>query len=144
MSVSDLPAVNAALNGLATIFLVVGMIAIKREQKRLHGLLMGAAFATSVVFLICYLTHKALVAGVHTPFLGEGIWRPVYYTMLISHIILAIAVPPLAIITMRHALAGRYEAHRKLAKWTFPIWFYVSVTGVFVYFFLYRWFLPAE
>lgn len=142
MNVSDMPALNAGLNGLATIFLVVGMVAIKREQKRLHGMLMGAAFVTSVIFLISYLTHKVLVRGVHTPFLGEGFWRPVYYTMLVTHVLLAMAVPVLAIITIRHALAGRYEAHRRIAKWTFPIWLYVSVTGVLVYFFLYRWFVP--
>jgi putative membrane protein len=143
MTAADLPGLNAALNGLATVFLLLGIVAIKREAKKAHGFLMGAAFATSCVFLISYVTHKILVQGVHTPFLGEGIWRPVYYVMLISHIILAIAVPPMAIITMRHALAGRYEAHRRLSKWTFPIWMYVGVTGVLVYFFLYRWFQPA-
>lgn len=141
MTVADLPGLNACLNGLATLLLVFGMVAIKRERKDVHGYLMGAAFVVSCVFLVSYLAHKALVRGVHTPFLGEGFWRPVYYTMLITHIILAIAVPPLAIVTMRHALAGRYEAHRRLAKWTFPIWLYVSVTGVLVYFFLYRWFV---
>ena len=143
MNVSDLPALNAGLNGLATVFLVAGIIAIKADRKSAHGYLMGAAFVTSCIFLVSYLLHKALVRGVHTPFLGEGFWKPVYYTMLISHIILAIAVPPLAIVTMRHALKGRFEAHRRLAKWTFPIWLYVSVTGVLVYFFLYRWFLKV-
>lgn len=148
MSVSDLPPLNAALNGLATLFLLMGFIAIKADRKSVHGYLMGAAFITSCVFLVCYVLHKYLVAkgganGLHTPFLGEGFWRPVYFTMLISHIILAIAVPPLAIVTMRYARNGRFEAHRRIAKWTFPIWLYVSVTGVLVYFFLYRWFLPA-
>jgi putative membrane protein len=141
MTVSDLPGLNACLNGLATVLLVMGFVAIKQDRKAVHGYLMGAAFVTSCVFLISYLAHKFLVRGVHTPFLGEGFWRPLYYTMLISHIILAIAVPPLAIVTMRHALAGRYAEHRRLAKWTFPIWLYVSVTGVLVYFFLYRWFV---
>jgi putative membrane protein len=141
MTVSDLPGLNACLNGLATVFLVMGFVAIKQDRKAVHGYLMGAAFVISCIFLISYLAHKALVRGVHTPFLGEGFWRPLYYTMLISHIILAIAVPPLAIVTMRHALAGRYAEHRRLAKWTFPIWLYVSVTGVLVYFFLYRWFV---
>jgi uncharacterized membrane protein YozB (DUF420 family) len=101
---------------------------------------MGTAFVTSCIFLVTYVAHKILMKGVHTPFPGEGFWRPVYYTMLFTHIVLAIVVPPLAIVTMRHALAGRYEAHRRLSKWTFPIWLYVSVTGVLVYFFLYRWF----
>ncbi len=143
MTAADLPPINASLNALAGVLLVGGMIAIKREAKKAHGLLMGAAFVVSCVFLICYVLHKVLVRGVHTPFGGEGAWRPIYYSMLISHIILAICVPPLAIVTMRHALAGRYDAHRRLAKITFPVWFYVSVTGVMVYFFLYRWF-PAH
>jgi len=141
MNVSDLPGLNACLNGLATVFLLLGFVAIKQDRKAVHGYFMGAAFVTSCIFLISYLAHKALVRGVHTPFLGEGFWRPLYYTMLITHIILAIAVPPLAIVTMRHALAGRYTEHRRLSKWTFPIWLYVSVTGVLVYFFLYRWFV---
>jgi len=143
MTVSDLPGLNACLNGLATVFLVLGFAAIKQNRKTVHTYLMAAAFVTSCVFLISYVAHKVMVRGVHTPFLGEGFWRPVYYVMLFTHIILAIAVPPMAIVTMRHALGGRYEAHRRLAKWTFPIWLYVSVTGVLVYFFLYRWFLPT-
>jgi putative membrane protein len=140
MTAGDLPPINACLNALATVLLVSGIIAIKREEKKAHGLLMGATFAVSCIFLIFYVVHKILVRGVHTPFGGEGAWRTVYFGMLISHIILAICVPPLAIITMRHALKGRYESHRRWAKITFPIWFYVSVTGVLVYFFLYRWF----
>ena len=143
MTAADLPPINASLNALAGLLLVCGMIAIKREAKKAHGLLMGAAFVVSSVFLVCYVLHKILVRGVHTPFGGEGAWRAIYYSMLLSHIVLAICVPPLAIVTMRHALAGRYDAHRRLAKITFPIWFYVSVTGVLVYFFLYRWF-PAR
>jgi len=140
MTAADLPPINASLNALATVLLVSGIIAIKREEKRAHGLLMGATFAVSCVFLVCYVAHKILVRGVHTPFGGEGGWRIVYFVMLISHIILAICVPPLAIITMRHALKGRYDAHKRWAKVTFPVWLYVSVTGVLVYFFLYRWF----
>ena len=140
MTAADLPPLNAVLNATATVLLCSGIIAIKREAKKVHGLLMGAAFAVSCIFLISYIAHKILVRGVHTPFDGEGLWRTGYYVMLTSHIILAIAVPPLAIITMRHALAARYDAHRRWAKITFPIWLYVSVTGVLVYFFLYRWF----
>ena len=142
MTAADLPPINASLNAIAGLLLVSGIIAIKREAKKMHGLLMGAAFVVSCVFLAFYVLHKVLVHGVHTPFGGAGAWRAIYYSMLVSHIILAICVPPLAIVTMRHALAGRYDAHRRLAKITFPIWFYVSVTGVLVYFFLYRWF-PA-
>jgi len=140
MTAADLPPINATLNACAGVLLICGIVAIKREAKKAHGLLMGAAFVVSCVFLVCYVWHKILVRGVHTPFGGEGAWRTIYYTMLISHIILAICVPPLAIITMQHALKARYEAHRRWAKVTFPVWFYVSVTGVLVYFFLYRWF----
>lgn len=143
MTAADLPPINASLNALATVLLLGGIIAIKREAKKAHGLFMGAAFVVSCIFLICYVLHKILVHGVHTPFGGAGAWRAIYFSMLISHIILAICVPPLAIVTIRHALAGRYDAHRRLAKTTFPIWLYVSVTGVMVYFFLYRWF-PAR
>jgi putative membrane protein len=140
MTAADLPPINASLNALATVLLISGIVAIKREAKKAHGLLMGATFAVSCVFLLFYVVHKILVRGVHTPFGGEGVWRTAYFVMLISHIILAICVPPLAIITMRHALKGRYELHKRWAKVTFPIWLYVSVTGVLVYFFLYRWF----
>jgi putative membrane protein len=143
MTVSDLPGLNACLNGLATVFLVAGIVAVKQDRKAVHGYLMGAAFVTSCVFLVFYVLHKILVRGVHTPFLGEGFWRPVYYTMLITHIALAAVVPFLAIVTMRRAVTGRFEAHRRLARWTYPIWLYVSITGVLVYFFLYRWFVQV-
>jgi putative membrane protein len=149
MTAADLPPINASLNGIATVLLLSGIVAIKREAKKAHGVLMGATFVVSVVFLCCYLLHKYMVyqehavdptRALHTPFGGTGFIKVFYYVMLSSHIVLAIAVPPLAIITMRHALKGRYDAHRRWSKFTFPIWFYVSVTGVLVYFFLYRWF----
>lgn len=143
MTAADLPAINASLNATAAVLLILGMIFIKQDRKQAHGYTMGAAFVVSCVFLVFYVLHKILMKGVHTPFAGDGAWRAIYFGMLISHIILAIIVPPLAIITMRHALAGRYEKHRQLAKVTLPIWLYVSVTGVLVYFFLYRWFPAA-
>ena len=143
MTVSDLPAVNASLNGLATVLLTAGFVFIKQRRVLPHRVCMGGALAVSVVFLITYVLHKILVQGVHTPFGGEGMIRTVYYVMLISHIILAIAIVPLVLITLRHALAGRFDAHRAWARWTFPAWYYVSVTGVLVYFFLYQWF-PAR
>jgi uncharacterized membrane protein YozB (DUF420 family) len=143
MNAQDLPAINATLNGLATLLLLGGIFAIKREEKRMHGIFMGAAFVVSSLFLVLYLTHKYLLGSVHTPFTGPGLWKVVYYTMLISHILLAIAVPPLAIGTIRFSLQGKFEKHRALARWTFPIWLYVSVTGVLVYFFLYVWFRPV-
>jgi uncharacterized membrane protein YozB (DUF420 family) len=104
---------------------------------------MIAAFVTSCVFLICYVLHKILVRGVHTPFGGEGAVRTFYYAMLISHIILAIVIVPLILVTMNRALKQRWEPHKKIARWTWPLWMYVSVTGVLVYLMLYKWF-PAK
>ncbi|HEY5742478.1 MAG TPA: DUF420 domain-containing protein [Terrimicrobiaceae bacterium] len=140
MSVSDLPAVNASLNGLATVLLTSGFILIKRRQIPAHRLCMLAAFSVSCIFLVTYVLHKILVRGVHTPFGGEGFIRSFYYTMLISHILLAILIVPLVLVTLRHAIAGRFDSHRRWARWTFPLWYYVSVTGVLVYLFLYQWF----
>ncbi len=144
MSVSDLPALNASLNGVAAILLTVGFLLIKNGRMRAHRVCMLSAFGVSMVFLCTYVLHKILVKGVHTPFGGEGFIRTFYYGMLISHIILAIVIVPLVIITLRHAIAGRLMAHRNWARWTFPMWYYVSVTGVLVYFFLYQWFPVAK
>jgi putative membrane protein len=140
MSVSDLPAVNASLNALSTVLLTAGFIFIQRRKIAAHRACMISAFAVSCVFLVTYVMHKILMRGVHTPFGGTGVIRGVYYTMLISHIILAMLIVPLALLTLRHALAGRFETHKKWARWTFPLWYYVSVTGVLVYFFLYQWY----
>jgi uncharacterized membrane protein YozB (DUF420 family) len=140
MSVSDLPAINAGLNGLATVLLTVGFILIKQGRMAAHRACMLSAFGVSAVFLVTYVLHKVLVRGVHTPFGGEGAMRTIYYAMLISHIILAIVIVPLVLITLTHAIKGRLIVHRQWARWTFPIWYYVSVTGVLVYFFLYQWF----
>jgi putative membrane protein len=143
MTVSDLPAVNASLNGLATVFLTLGFIFIKRGQKIAHRNCMIAAVVTSAIFLVFYVLHKILVRGVHTPFGGEGAIRTVYYVMLISHILLAMAIVPLVLITLSRGLKERWEHHKKIARWTWPIWMYVSVTGVLVYLMLYQWF-PAK
>jgi putative membrane protein len=143
MSVSDLPAVNASLNALATVFLTLGFIFIKRGQKIAHRNCMIAAVTTSAIFLIFYVLHKILVRGVHTPFGGEGLIRNFYYVMLISHILLAMAIVPLVLITLNRGLKERWEHHKKIARWTWPIWMYVSVTGVLVYLMLYQWF-PAK
>lgn len=140
MTVHDLPALNATLNGIATLLLATGYLAIRNEKKILHRNCMMSAFVVSCVFLITYVLHKILVKGVHTPFGGEGFIRQFYYGMLISHIILAIVIVPLVIVTFRQALLGRWEKHKAWARWTFPLWMYVSVTGVLVYFMLYQWF----
>jgi uncharacterized membrane protein YozB (DUF420 family) len=140
MSISDLPALNAGLNAVSTLLLLAGFLFIKTERKIAHRNCMVGAFTVSCVFLITYVLHKILVKGVHTPFGGEGLWKTFYYGMLISHILLAIVIVPLILVTMTHAINGRFERHRAWARWTFPLWFYVSVTGVLVYFMLYQWF----
>ena len=135
-----LPTVNALLNGTATVLLTAGFICIKTGREKAHRACMLSAFSVSVVFLVFYVLHKYLVQGVHTPFAGEGAWRTFYYVMLATHIVLAMAIVPLVLTTLTLAIQGKRERHRAWARWTFPIWYYVSVTGVLVYCFLYQWF----
>jgi len=144
MTLNDIPALNASLNGFATILLTIGFILIKQDKREAHRKVMISACIVSAVFLVGYVTHKALIRGVHTPFGGEGGIRTVYYVMLITHIILAIAIAYLVPRTFLLAIKGNYERHKAWAKWTFPIWYYVSVTGVLVYFFLYQWWPAAK
>ena len=139
MTIQDIPALNAVLNGLATVLMTVGFIFIKSGNREGHRKMMLSAGAVSPIFLVGYVTHKILVRGVHTPFGGEGEIRTVYYVMLITHILLAISIAYLVPRTFLLAIKGEYERHKAWAKWTFPIWYYVSVTGVLVYFFLYQW-----
>ncbi|QQL46222.1 DUF420 domain-containing protein [Sulfuriroseicoccus oceanibius] len=136
-----MPFVNSCLNATAVVFLTVGFIAIKMGAKELHRKMMVSAFVTSAIFLVGYVAHKIYVKGVHTPFPGEGTWKAIYLTMLASHVILAMAIVPMILITMKHAIKGDFEKHRRIARWTFPIWYYVSITGVLVYCFLYVWFV---
>jgi uncharacterized membrane protein YozB (DUF420 family) len=140
MSVHDLPALNACLNGLATVLLTAGFILIKQGRMAAHRACMLSAFGVSAVFLVTYVLHKILKGGVNTPIGAEGFVKTFYLTMLTSHIILAMAIVPLVLITLNHAIRGRLIVHRQWARWTFPIWYYVSVTGVLVYFFVYQWF----
>lgn len=137
------PHLNASLNGLAGVLLLLGYWLIKSRREQAHKVVMLSAFATSCVFLACYLTyHLALKPGGHTRFdvsHGQAITYT-YYAILISHVILAAAVPFLAIWTIYLGYKDRRVAHRKWAKITFPIWLYVSVTGVLVYLMLYQWF----
>lgn len=139
MSIRDIPALNASLNGLATVLITAGFILIKSGRKEAHRRVMTAAMVVSALFLVGYVTHKVLIHGVHTPFGGTGAIRTVYYVMLTTHIILAMSIAFLVPRTFLFALQGNFERHRAWAKWTFPIWCYVSVTGVLVYFFLYQW-----
>ena len=135
----SLPTLNACLNGTATILLTAGFIFIKIGREKSHRACMVSAFAVSVIFLFFYVLHKWLVQGVHTPFDGEGAWRSIYYTMLVTHIVLAILIVPLVLTTLSLAIRGKRDIHKSWARWTFPIWYYVSVTGVLIYLFLYVW-----
>lgn len=139
MTVHDIPAFNATLNSIATVLITTGFILIKTGRTAAHRKVMISAMVVSAIFLVGYVSHKVMIGGVHTPFGGEGAIRTVYYAMLISHIILAISIAYLVPRTFLFAIQGKFDRHRAWAKWTFPIWFYVSVTGVLVYFFLYRW-----
>jgi uncharacterized membrane protein YozB (DUF420 family) len=136
LSLSDLPALNATLNGVAGLFLLAGYYFIRRRQIARHRAAMIAAFATSTLFLISYLIYHANVGS--RPFPGRGPIRIVYFTILISHIVLAAAVPPMALVTLSRGLKRDDARHRKIAKITWPIWVYVSVTGVVVYWMLYQ------
>ena len=135
ISVTQLPTLNAALNSLSAIFLFAGFLFIKFGNRKAHRACMLTAFACSMLFLISYLIYHYQVGTVG--FKGQGWIRPVYFTILITHTILAIAVVPLALITLVRALRERFDAHRRIARWALPIWFYVSVTGVVVYLMLY-------
>lgn len=136
MSIHDLPAVNATLNGLSGILLTVGYLMMRAHRINQHRRFMIAAFVTSSLFLICYVVYHAQVGSVR--FTRQGFVRPLYFTILITHVTLAASVLPLAIITLSRGLKGRYPQHRRIARWTLPIWLYVSVTGVLVYVLLYQ------
>lgn len=142
MTPADLPAVNAGLNALSALFLTAGYILIKRKQERAHRRCMMAAFGTSVLFLISYLTYHGYVAYVlkrgPTIFRDPEWFRPIYLFILGTHTILAMVVVPLAIASIYLGYRDRRETHRKISRWTWPIWMYVSVTGVVIYFLLYQ------
>ncbi|HUR22177.1 MAG TPA: DUF420 domain-containing protein [Vicinamibacterales bacterium] len=140
MSVSDLPTLNASLNALCTVLLVVAYVHIRAGRIEQHRKTMLTAFATSVLFLISYVTYHAQVGS--KPFPGTGLLRTVYFAILIPHVILAAAVVPLALVTLRRGLRRDDVRHRAIARWTLPIWLFVSVTGVIVYLMLY-WSRPA-
>ena len=135
LAVHPLATTNAVLNAISTVLLVVGWIAIRRRNWRAHRAAMVAAFLVSTVFLVCYLAYHWIVG--HVPFTGQGPVRIVYFAILISHILLAVTVPVLAISMFVLAYRGRWEAHRRLGRITMPIWLYVSVTGVVIYLMLY-------
>lgn len=136
MTVHDLPAVNATLNAVSGVLLCAGYLLIRARRIEPHRRCMLAAFASSVVFLACYLVYHYEVGSV--PFTRQGIVRPIYFSILVTHVILAATVPPLALVTLSRGLQARYAKHRAIARWTLPIWLYVSVTGVLVYVLLYQ------
>lgn len=144
MTVSDIPTLNAVLNGIATVLILTGFVLIKQGRRDAHRAAMLSAGVVSGVFLVGYVAHKILVRGVHTPFGGEHpALRTIYYVMLFSHIVLAIAIAWMVPKTFALAIKGDFERHQRWARITFPIWLYVSVTGVLVYLFLYQWW-PAQ
>ena len=142
MTVHNLPAVNASLNGLSAIFLIAGFVFIKRGNKIAHRNCMITAFCTSVIFLACYLTyHTWLAVVLHegpTRFLKPEWFRPIYLAILLTHTVLAVVIVPLILMTLWRAKKQNFEAHKRIARWTWPLWMYVSVTGVVIYLLLYR------
>ena len=142
MTLSDLPAVNASLNTLSAVFLVCGYIFIKRENKIAHRNCMISACVTTVFFLTCYVTYhigmKQKYGEAHTRFLEPAWFRPIYLTLLFTHLMAAIVNVPMVLITVSRALRERFDAHKRIARWTWPVWMYVSVTGVLIYFLLYH------
>ena len=142
MSVSALPAVNASLNALSAVLLTAGFCFIRRGQRIAHRNCMIGALISSTVFLACYLAYhyqmQRLYGSAHTKFLDPAWFRPIYLAILGTHLIGAIAIVPLVLVTVVRAAKQRFEAHKKIARWTWPIWMYVSVTGVVIYFLLYQ------
>lgn len=132
------PALNATLNGASAAFLITGRVLISRGRMAAHRFFMIAAVVASALFLACYLFFHYKAGNIL--FLGQGWVRPVYFSILITHVTLAMVIVPLAIITLNRGLRAHYDKHRIIARWTWPLWMYVSITGVLVYFMLYRWF----
>lgn len=136
MTVADLPALNATLNGVSAVFLLAGYLAIRGGRRDLHRTCMLAALVTSALFLTSYVVYHLNVGS--RPFPGQGPVRAVYFTILLTHVVLAAAIVPLVIVTTLRGLRGEFVRHRRVARWTWPLWMYVSVTGVVIYLMLYR------
>ncbi len=142
MSIYSLPPVNASLNGLSACFLAMGFVFIRRKNIIAHRNCMISAFCVSVIFLCCYLTyHTWLAVVLHrgpTRFLNPPWFRPIYLTILLTHTVLAIVIVPMILITLSRALREKFDRHKRIARWTWPLWMYVSITGVIVYLLLYQ------
>ncbi len=136
MTLSDLPALNATLNAISAIFLACGYFFIRRKNILAHRNCMISAFCTSTVFLVCYLVYHFNVG--RTNFVKPPWFRPIYLTLLLTHTVLAVVIVPMIFITLSRALRAKFDLHKKIARWTWPLWMYVSVTGVIIYFLLYQ------
>jgi uncharacterized membrane protein YozB (DUF420 family) len=142
VSFTDLPIVNACLNGVSAIFLAIGYVLIRQGRQHAHRRFMVAAFVASTLFLICYITYHSYLAYVlhrgPTRFLEPSWFRPIYLAILATHTLLAVIILPLVLLTLSRGLRGRFDRHRRIARWTWPLWMYVSVTGVAIYLLLYQ------
>lgn len=136
MRVADLPALNATLNAVSALLLTGGYLLIRRRRIAQHRACMLAAFVASTLFLISYIVYHANTGS--RPFTGQGAIRAVYFTILLTHVVLAVVIVPLSLVTLTRGLRGRYDRHVRIARWTLPLWLYVSVTGVIIYVMLYR------
>ena len=136
MQIADLPAINATLNAIAAIFLIAGYVQIRLGRRELHKRCMLAALTSSAIFLVCYVIYHLNTGS--RPFPGQGVIRVVYFAILITHVVLAVAVLPLALTTAARGLTAQYDRHVRIARWTLPLWLYVSVTGVVIYLMLYQ------
>jgi len=136
MDVSYLPAVNATLNGTSAVLLLTGRVLIAKKRIAAHRMVMLATVVTSSLFLISYLVYHSQVGSVHFP--GQGWVRPLYFGILLTHTVLAVVIVPMVLVTLARGLRGNYDRHRAIARWTFPLWLYVSVTGVVIYVMLYH------
>ncbi len=135
------PAFNASLNAISAVLLACGYVAIRKGKQNVHKAFMVSAFGASTIFLISYVIYHIRVAKA-VLFQGQGWIRPVYFTLLLSHTILAVVIVPLILVTLRRAWMERFDKHRLIARWTLPLWFYVSVTGVIIYFMVYQIYAP--
>ena len=133
---AQLPLVNAVLNGTAAVLILIGIYLIKTGRQRAHRTVMISAFVASSLFLVSYLTYHAHIGSKHFP--GQGMARTIYFTILLTHTVLAAVVVPMVLVTLTRGLKGRFDRHRPIARWTYPVWLYVSVTGVVIYLMLYQ------
>ncbi len=141
MTAHDFPHLNASLNAVSAVLIVAGLVMIRRKRVVAHKACMLTATAVSTAFLVCYLVYHYSVG--HVRFTEPGVVKAIYHGVLLSHVVLAAATPVLVAVTLYRALRGHIDKHKRIARWTLPIWLYVSVTGVLVYLMLYRWFPPA-